>query len=420
VATHEHADHVNGFGKKGADGKMLFEPFDIDRLWLAWTEDPDDDIANELRKKHKDVLLGILGADHALAAATDDEHAARTSDHVRALLELECEGVVEEFAADGKKIKGITNKKAIDYIRKQTDKRPRYLRPHDEPYDIPNVPGVDVYVLGPPRDPKLLRSMDPKGDEGYTTNHHLAADTDFCLAAFSNHGDADECGQPFASRHRIPRAELPDSDHATFFADHYADDDHGWRRIQTDWLHSAEQLALRMNSATNNTSLVMAFQLPNTKRVLLFTGDAQRGNWLSWDDGTWTGPDGPVSAKDLLSHTVLYKVGHHGSHNATLKGRSSSDYANLGWFGVDSYRDEFVAMIPANADWAQNKSHPWIHPLPSIARALGHRSKGRVFRADEAEPTPSSSLSDEQTEDFATRMVSTGLYIEYTVTDAAD
>ena len=28
-----------------------------------------------------------------------------------------------------------------------------------------------------------------------------------------------------------------------------------------------------------------------------------------------------MTTKDLLARTVLYKVGHHGSHNATLNGK---------------------------------------------------------------------------------------------------
>ena len=34
-----------------------------------------------------------------------------------------------------------------------------------------------------------------------------------------------------------------------------------WRRIDHDWLHSAEALALDINNGINNTSLVLAFEL---------------------------------------------------------------------------------------------------------------------------------------------------------------
>jgi hypothetical protein len=51
-----------------------------------------------------------------------------------------------------------------------------------------------------------------------------------------------------------------------------------WRRIDHDWLASAGQLALDLNSYTNNTSLVLAFELGPRGKVLLFAADAQRGN----------------------------------------------------------------------------------------------------------------------------------------------
>ena len=65
----------------------------------------------------------------------------------------------------------------------------------------------------------------------------------------------------------------------------------------------------------NNSSLVLAIELSPHGRVLLFAGDAQIGNWLSWfgkvaypngesrgKDMVWTLEDGRrVDAKDLLA-----------------------------------------------------------------------------------------------------------------------
>ena len=57
VVTHEHQDHVNGFWRSNAP---YFENFEIDNVWFAWTESPDDDLAKELRRRHKDQLLGLI------------------------------------------------------------------------------------------------------------------------------------------------------------------------------------------------------------------------------------------------------------------------------------------------------------------------------------------------------------------------
>ena len=73
ILTHEHQDHLNGIWKKN---DPYFGDFTIDEAWLAWTEDPDDDLANELRKRHKDQLLGLLAARRKLALAVGDGDAA--------------------------------------------------------------------------------------------------------------------------------------------------------------------------------------------------------------------------------------------------------------------------------------------------------------------------------------------------------
>ena len=52
VITHEHQDHVNGISAANFDGVTIGE------TWMAWTEDPEDDLANGLRRQFKDKLLG--------------------------------------------------------------------------------------------------------------------------------------------------------------------------------------------------------------------------------------------------------------------------------------------------------------------------------------------------------------------------
>lgn len=91
-------------------------------------------------------------------------------------------------------------------------------------------------------------------------------------------------------------------------------DNAAFRRIDNEWLYSAEKLAIDMNDFTNNSSLVLAFELGRGGKVLLFAADAQRGNWISWANKPWKDGRRTVTAQDLLGRTVLYKVGHHGSH----------------------------------------------------------------------------------------------------------
>ena len=47
----------------------------------------------------------------------------------------------------------------------------RFLRPHEEIMTLPGTQDVRVFVLGPPRDPELLKTLDPEGGEEF---HSLA------------------------------------------------------------------------------------------------------------------------------------------------------------------------------------------------------------------------------------------------------
>jgi hypothetical protein len=148
-----------------------------------------------------------------------------------------------------------------------------------------------------------------------------------------------------------------------------------WRRIDKDWLGVASELALQMDSYTNNTSLALAIELVATGKVLLFPADAQVGNWLSWDwiDPPFTGADGrPVTAADLLHRTVFYKVGHHGSHNATLREAGLERMV----------APDLFAYVPVDERVARDVRH-WKHmPFEPLLARLYEKTRGRVIRLD--------------------------------------
>ena len=153
--------------------------------------------------------------------------------------------------------------------------------------------------------------------------------------------------------------------------------------MSADDAADAAALALAMNNATNNASLVLAFELSKGGKVLLFVGDAQAGNWRSWSDDSFDDDGITVSAEDLLKRTVLYKVGHHGSHNATLKRQGAPGRASLAGMASGAFAGEFVAMITAVEAWAHLKPKPnWNHPLPAIKKALVEKAGGRVLQTD--------------------------------------
>ena len=415
VITHEHQDHVNGIGTTQSP---KFAGFQIDEAWLAWTEDPRDRFANRLRREHGDQLLRLGEAHRRLALGAEDTDPG--SERLQSLLELETgeAGGGAEFGLALSDPARSKNKQAMKWI-KDTAATVRYLRPGGRPASLPGTGGVHAHVLGPPRLSRLLRDEDPREDEEFPSGEHPLS---FSAAL----GSATPT-EPFSAQYR---EEEPFSH--PLFRDHYGEGpalspagdqdevptDAPWRRIGGDWLSQAEHLALKLNRGVNNTSLVLAFELPQSNKVLLFAGDAQRGSWNSWSKHDYLDASGnPVEAADLIGRTVLYKVGHHGSHNATLNGRASDRYANLEWMGRGAYAGEFAAMIPAVNEWAMSKNRPpWRHPLPSIRKALLEKADGRVFQSDLPPRKPSGADSESWAE-FRRRAKTRELYFDYTVLD---
>jgi hypothetical protein len=142
-----------------------------------------------------------------------------------------------------------------------------------------------------------------------------------------------------------------------------------------------------------------------------------RGNWKSWTTHKKE-RDKFDLVRDLLRRTVLYKVGHHGSHNATLDGTDESDYPCLNWMGQGKYADEFTAMITAVNKWALGvKPKPWVHPLPSIKTALHKKASGRVFQIDSPTLDKPENVSAGEWQDFQKRVQidAGGLFFDYEV-----
>jgi beta-lactamase superfamily II metal-dependent hydrolase len=424
ILTHEHQDHLNGIWKKT---KPYFDEFQIDEAWVAWTEDPKDPMANDLREQHRDQLLQLVAVRQKLAlSAGDNDPAVQRLDGLLALeLGSEDEARAAVLAADTDPANSV-NKQAMKLVKDKANQHRgvKYLRPGEEPRQVPQSADIRAFVLGPPRDPKLLSDEDPVGDEAFPRDdaHGLT----FSTAALAKGVSA----SPFSTRYCVALDKALDGEEQ-FFVAHYGkgndgeDDTDGievppdaaWRRIDDEWLYSAESLALSLNTGVNNTSLVLAFELPASKKVLLFIGDAQRGNWISWADLKWNDGDETITARDLLSRTVLYKVGHHGSHNATLAGTVDDVHPNLDWMGLGAFAGEFTAMITAVKDWAMQVNPPWYHPLPSIQRALLKKAQGRVLQMDIDQPEKPENVPAEAWEEFTTRVAFDELHFDYVIQD---
>lgn len=417
VITHEHEDHVSGFPKPGDDAHP-FSKFKVEELWLAWTEDPNDAFANELRETFGDKLLALALTHHqlkTLPAATGRDDGLRET--LEEFLELEtgetdgltvlrdaCDDLgvtpsrdigmgLDEFrsafaARKSGSIRGKKYKERLQGLRHMA-KNIRFLTPGEGPIKIEDLP-VKFYPFGPPRDQDQLRKLNPRQAEEFHIGPFPMGDTGSGLfAALEARSQGAPDNSPFAARHFAPSgdprdatASAADSYYAQVYFANPSDDASNFnqkRRIDSDWMGDAEGMALRLNTEVNNTSLVLGIELEKSKQVLFFTGDAQAGNWRSWKDISWEDGETTVTAKDLLARCTFYKVGHHGSHNATLNGELDSEHANLNWMAQGDYAQHFVAMIPTNRVWAYGKSRPWKHPMKGIEDALFKKAHSRVM-----------------------------------------
>jgi hypothetical protein len=362
VVTHEHWDHASGF----LQAKEIFDLLEVKQVWLSWAENPRDELAGQLLKKRARALAAVTAA-HQRLRGMQGAAAARTAARVGGVLDF----FGGPFEAARKTISA-----AMEWARARPGADRQFLRPGGEPFSIPGTSSVRVYVLGPPRDPQRIRKSDPskRASEVYELAGEGGPELGFLEAAQRADGALD-AARPFEDWFRVPEGEARAR---PFFVDHYGFDSSAddWRRIESDWLGAAGPLALRLDSDTNNTSLVLAFELLPSGRVLLFPGDAQVGNWLSWEDVTWKVParEGAprvVTSRDLLERTVLYKVGHHGSHNATLREKGLELMTS----------EELAAMLPVKRAMAEKQD--WNMPFPSLYRRLEERTQGRILDADE-------------------------------------
>lgn len=433
VVTHEHHDHVSGFHPRLA----LFDKFQFDEIWMAWTENPEDEEAKQINAYLKMGLAALITASKDLKAKKKKKKEAGfyagmyQGDEMLRMRE-KFDNTVSDLAefygaigitkakttTSGVKYKdlydiSIDTLEAFDHIKTKLSKGKsgiKYFEPGKLIEKISSLPGIRMYVLGPPRG-TLLNKENPsagKKKEVYFSQSSSSM-MGFVKGVLNGSGykiGVDD-GRPFSktSSYTVEQAK-----HQQWYKNNYFLAREKWREIEDDWLDMAGSLALQMDGDTNNTSLVLAIEMYDEEKVLLFPGDAQVGNWLSWHDYEWevtkNSKKEKVNATTLLNNTVLYKVGHHASHNATLKEK-----------GLElMVHEDLVALVPE-----KEKQYPGI-PYPKLVTRLKDQTKGRIiFSADKKYPaekallTKPDGLSPKEWKAFKDNTEITKLFVEYTV-----
>jgi len=372
VVTHEHTDHVLGF--EAAEDIFTADDFKIDRIWMGWPENDAVQKIKTWKRKYGDKKKAMALAAKQLqekVKSADFEKQFEGSRHANQILALRrrFSAVLSEFAelhvSGGTYVDGL---KGMQIVKTKLAKNNvDYHKPGDVLQHIPGLPGIRIYVLGPPERWKQVKQESGDATEAYEHNDELE-ESDLFMRALDRTlgGHNGTAVEPFEKSYVTEDAAVVDG---------YKNKE-AWRRIDDDWLFSAGAFALRMNELTNNLSLVLAFEFIDNNpvgKVMLFPGDAEIGSWKSWQDIKWKEKGFPdLSTEKLLNQVVFYKVAHHLSHNGTARsvGLNMMTHPDL------------VAM--ATLDY-KVISDGWKTTMPNrhIIRDLLEKTKGRTMIMNE-------------------------------------
>jgi hypothetical protein len=282
AATHRHRDHINGFATDESGAGRIIAGLDPDHVILPWTEDPNaapngraapSPHGSSHPASMKAGFLGTLEDLHRVAAAAarlaaNPESAGRDT---RSQLQF----LGEE---------NLKNRSAVENLMRMGQSgKAHYVNAGMTLNNL--LPGVKITVLGPPtleqsNSIRKERAQDPH--EFWQFCNFWASRRLALTATAARSRSATE--PPPGVRWFIRQA----------------------RRIQADL---TLELVRELDTVLNNTSLILLLEAGNCK--LLFPGDAQIENWaFALSNPDW---------RRLLADVNLYKVGHHGSRNATPK-----------------------------------------------------------------------------------------------------
>jgi hypothetical protein len=371
IVTHEHVDHVSVFD---LCKDVFMKDFEVKKVWMAWTENDSLTEIDKWKKDHGEKKK-------ALKRAAEKLNAIVGSDGFQADIRLSASGqdilnakeyfvqTLTGFAelhmgSDPQGYKGLLE--GMRVVKEEIGKgKIEYLFPGDVIREIPGLDGLKFYIMGPPRDWDSI-ALEAGGEgESYRHNKELKGVDAFAASVLSTPDNVSVI-LPFDEQF-----ETVDPQDLNL----YTNSENSWRKIEEDWLMSAGSLALRVNSMTNNLSLVLAIEAEDSKKVMLFPGDAEFGSWASWHKIDWKGLTGPKKVhytQDLLNRTVFYKVAHHMSHNGTAQRQ-----------GLEMMNDpELTAM--ATLDY--NSIAPaWKNTMPNrpMLKELLTRTRGRLIMMNE-------------------------------------
>ena len=361
IMTHRHADHIAGFARCAED----FANLTVGGVWMPIWESEYEPTAVKFQAELTRTALALYQHFAGFGA-----RASEAQDTARKYMEN----------ATGESGAGARGSNAVALALLKRGFRgitPRYYKSGDKA-ELPKAladAGLSAQILGPPPvdDLALMKLMDLQKNVG----QYLDRGDDDAPRAFA----------PFGTEWEVDPAKASGDTNTAPYAPasfrEWVDPRRNGRPVTSGQANKARhkmELALRqsqpvaaltaakqLNAFLNNQSLVVLFTFRGKK--LLFVGDAQAGNWEHWlfetdtpdktggaartdtpdttGDGAKTDtpekkPDGAISplARQILTSLDFYKVGHHGSGNATPKVAAEM---------MGTREDKFAAMCSTQA-----------------------------------------------------------------------
>ncbi len=350
VCTHRHRDHVGGFADPRWSSVVVGE------VWMPWTEDPTDPDATRIRNGQSGFAAGLAKALRIASDKLDEDPLAVDAPEREQALQ----------ATQALTLNALTNEKAMQTLHSGfSGNSPRYFLPvkgtNCEARNVEGLPGIVFHILGPPRDEEAIKNMDPPQGAAY-------------FAVADDSGAPALASEAFRPRWRLDRAAFDKANPESTF------DLKDQKQLDTLADEPDGNVAAAIDRAVNNTSLIMMIEAGS--QWLLFPGDAQ------W--GSWNAAMSDDNCKSLMKRTTFYKVGHHGSHNATPR------------VAVD---DLFAQGLISFFSTASIKQWPDV-PRGPLVEAIS--KKGKIARSDMEDVSEKAGFTVED-----------GLYTEWTVDTGA-
>jgi beta-lactamase superfamily II metal-dependent hydrolase len=361
IVTHRHQDHIIGFSRCATE----FEKFKVDAIWMPYWE---TEYAADVHKLQDD-LQGIA-LDLRAAALAGDANA--DMDEILGIVE-NATGISKEGPGGG------TNAQSLDLLKNRLGVKPDYYYKGQKP-KLPAglvTAGLSAEILGPP----------PADALAFVKLKDLKKGVGQYLDAGASNGDKKKVKiKPFGPEFVATAADYPPNvfrEWAPRTPGSLPDFTKRYPEALEKAVKGAVPASLLLAAKTldgilNNQSLVVLFTWKD--KTLLFAGDAQAGNWEYWLyalDKPKSDPTAEALSKegqDILGSLDFYKVGHHGSTNAT-------PISAVGAMGKG-----FVAMCSTQEDsFGSIKNKSEVPRIP-LLEALAKKS-GALVRSDQIAAT---------------------------------